>query len=83
MACANAATCVPAFLPVCPRSYPCARRGRARAGLASGRDGLEFAVDTGWITLRPRAAGVRVDGIELSQHVADVGVFERQSVSPL
>jgi len=41
------------------------------AGLANGRDALELAVGTGRIALPLRAAGVRVDGIELSQHMVD------------
>jgi len=41
------------------------------AGLANGRDVLEFAVGTGRIALPLRAAGVRVDGIELSEHMID------------
>jgi 16S rRNA A1518/A1519 N6-dimethyltransferase RsmA/KsgA/DIM1 with predicted DNA glycosylase/AP lyase activity len=44
---------------------------RFLAGLASGADALEFAVGTGRIALPLRAAGVRVDGIELSQHMID------------
>jgi SAM-dependent methyltransferase len=39
--------------------------------LASGGDALEFAVGTGRIALPLWAAGVRVDGIELSQHMVD------------
>jgi hypothetical protein len=38
------------------------------AQLAGGRDALEFAVGTGRIALPLTAAGVRVDGIEMSQH---------------
>jgi SAM-dependent methyltransferase len=41
------------------------------ARLAGGRDALELAVGTGRIALPLRAAGVRVDGIELSQHMVD------------
>ena len=41
------------------------------AGLTSRGDALEFAVGTGRIALPLRAAGVRVDGIELSQHMVD------------
>lgn len=41
------------------------------AGLAGGRDALEFAVGTGRIALPLRAAGVRVDGIEQSKHMVD------------
>jgi SAM-dependent methyltransferase len=41
------------------------------AGLASGREALELAVGTGRIALPLRAAGVRVDGIELSQDMVD------------
>lgn len=41
------------------------------ARLAGQRDALEFAVGTGRIALPLRAAGVRVDGIELSQDMAD------------
>src|SRR6266704_1648810 len=41
------------------------------AGLAGQRDALEFAVGTGRIALPLRAAGVRVDGIELSQDMVD------------
>ncbi|GGS57517.1 class I SAM-dependent DNA methyltransferase [Actinokineospora fastidiosa] len=39
---------------------------RFLAGMAAGRDALEFAVGTGRIALPLRAAGVRVDGIEQS-----------------
>jgi hypothetical protein len=38
------------------------------ARLAGGGDALEFAVGTGRIALPLQAAGVRVDGIELSRH---------------
>jgi SAM-dependent methyltransferase len=41
------------------------------ARLAGGRDALEFAVGTGRIALPLQAAGVRVDGIELSPHMVD------------
>lgn len=41
------------------------------AGLASGGDALEFAVGTGRIALPLRGTGIRVDGIELSQHMID------------
>jgi len=41
------------------------------AGLAGGRHALEFALGTGRIALPLRAAGVRVDGIELSEHMVD------------
>lgn len=41
------------------------------AGLAGGAQALELAVGTGRIALPLRAAGVRVDGIELSQHMVD------------
>jgi SAM-dependent methyltransferase len=41
------------------------------AQVAGGRDALEFAVGTGRIALPLRAAGVPVDGIELSQHMID------------
>jgi SAM-dependent methyltransferase len=41
------------------------------ARLAAGRDTLEFAIGTGRIALPLRAAGVRVDGIELSRHMVD------------
>jgi SAM-dependent methyltransferase len=41
------------------------------AGLASGAEALEFAVGTGRIALPLWAAGVRVDGIELSPHMID------------
>jgi SAM-dependent methyltransferase len=41
------------------------------AQLALGRDALEFAVGTGRIALPLTAAGVRVDGIEVSQHMVD------------
>jgi SAM-dependent methyltransferase len=41
------------------------------AGLAGGGDALELAVGTGRIALPLRAAGVRVDGIELSQDMVD------------
>jgi SAM-dependent methyltransferase len=41
------------------------------AQLAGQRDALEFAVGTGRIALPLMAAGVRVDGIELSTHMVD------------
>jgi SAM-dependent methyltransferase len=41
------------------------------AGLAGGGDALEFAVGTGRIALPLSAAGVRVDGIEQSEHMVD------------
>ncbi len=41
------------------------------ARLAGGRDALELAVGTGRIALPLSRAGVRVDGIELSQHMVD------------
>jgi SAM-dependent methyltransferase len=41
------------------------------ARLAGGRDALEFAVGTGRIALPLMRAGVRVDGIELSQDMVD------------
>ncbi|HEX5878587.1 MAG TPA: class I SAM-dependent methyltransferase [Actinomycetota bacterium] len=41
------------------------------AGLAGDRDALELAVGTGRVALPLRAAGVRVDGIELSQDMVD------------
>jgi SAM-dependent methyltransferase len=41
------------------------------ARLAGGRDALELAVGTGRIALPLMAAGVRVDGIELSQDMVD------------
>ena len=41
------------------------------ARLASGRDALELAVGTGRIALPLAATGVRVDGIELSEHMVD------------
>jgi SAM-dependent methyltransferase len=41
------------------------------AGLAGQRDALEFALGTGRIALPLMRAGVRVDGIELSQHMVD------------
>ncbi len=41
------------------------------AQLAAGRDALELAVGTGRIALPLGAAGVRVDGIELSPHMID------------
>ena len=41
------------------------------AQLAGGRNALEFAVGTGRIALSLTAAGVRVDGIEMSQHMVD------------
>jgi SAM-dependent methyltransferase len=41
------------------------------AALARGRDALEFAVGTGRIALPLTAAGVRVDGIELSRHMVE------------
>jgi SAM-dependent methyltransferase len=44
---------------------------RFLAGLAGGADALELAVGTGRIALPLRAAGVRVDGIELSQDMVD------------
>ena len=40
------------------------------ARLAGGRDALELAVGTGRIALPLSRAGVRVDGIELSQHTS-------------
>ena len=41
------------------------------ARLAGDREALEFAVGTGRIALPLQAAGVRVDGIELSPHMVD------------
>ena len=41
------------------------------ARLADGRDALELAVGTGRIALPLKAVGVRVDGIELSEHMVD------------
>ena len=41
------------------------------ARLADGRDALELAVGTGRIALPLMAVGVRVDGIELSEHMVD------------
>jgi SAM-dependent methyltransferase len=41
------------------------------ARVAAGRDALEFAVGTGRIALPLMQAGVRVDGIELSQDMVD------------
>jgi SAM-dependent methyltransferase len=41
------------------------------AGVAGGGDVLELAVGTGRIAVPLRAAGVRVDGIELSQDMVD------------
>jgi SAM-dependent methyltransferase len=41
------------------------------ASLAGGGDALELAVGTGRIALPLRAAGVGVDGIELSEHMVD------------
>ncbi|HTX12047.1 MAG TPA: class I SAM-dependent methyltransferase [Solirubrobacteraceae bacterium] len=41
------------------------------ASLASRGDALEFAIGTGRIALPLTRAGVRVDGIELSQHMVD------------
>jgi SAM-dependent methyltransferase len=41
------------------------------AQLAKGGDALEFAVGTGRVALPLTAAGVRVDGIELSQDMVD------------
>ncbi len=41
------------------------------SGLARGRDALEFAVGTGRIALPLMAAGLRVDGIELSRDMVD------------
>jgi hypothetical protein len=41
------------------------------ARLAGERDALEFAVGTGRIALPLMAAGVRVDGIEMSTHMVD------------
>ena len=38
---------------------------------ARQRDALEFAVGTGRIALQLMAAGVHVDGIELSMHMVD------------
>jgi SAM-dependent methyltransferase len=59
------------------RTYDADARGdeeetvRFLAGLAGGGDALEFAVGTGRIALPLQAAGVRVDGIEQSQHMVD------------
>jgi SAM-dependent methyltransferase len=44
---------------------------RFLAGLAGGADALELAVGTGRIALPLRAAGVRVDGVELSKDMVD------------
>jgi SAM-dependent methyltransferase len=41
------------------------------ARLAGGREALELAVGTGRIALPLTRAGVRVDGIEMSQHMVD------------
>lgn len=41
------------------------------ARLAGGRDALEFAIGTGRIALELARAGIRVDGIELSQDMVD------------
>jgi SAM-dependent methyltransferase len=41
------------------------------AGIARRRDALELAVGTGRIALPLTAAGVRVDGIEMSRHMVD------------
>ena len=41
------------------------------ARLASGREVLEFAVGTGRIALPLAAAGVAVDGIEMSPHMVE------------
>ena len=41
------------------------------ARLAGGQDALEFAVGSGRIALPLTRAGVRVDGIEQSQHMVD------------
>jgi SAM-dependent methyltransferase len=59
------------------RRYDTHRRGDEEetvaflAGLAAGRDALEFAVGNGRIALPLAQAGVRVDGIELSQDMVD------------
>ncbi|MFC7486398.1 methyltransferase domain-containing protein [Knoellia sp. CPCC 206453] len=42
------------------------------AGLAAGRDALEFAIGTGRMAFPLSHGGVRVDGIELSQAMVDV-----------
>lgn len=42
------------------------------AGLAAGRDALEFAIGTGRMAIPLSRKGVRVDGIELSQAMVDV-----------
>src|SRR3954447_16554565 len=44
---------------------------RFLAALAAGRDALELAVGTGRIALPLTSAGVRVDGVELSQDMVD------------
>ena len=41
------------------------------AGLANGGSALEFGVGTGRVALRLRSRGVRVEGIELSQPMAE------------
>jgi len=41
------------------------------AGLAHGGSALDFGVGTGRVTLRLRSRGVRVEGIELSQPMAE------------
>jgi len=59
------------------RTYDADARGdeeetvRFLAGLAGPHDALEFAVGTGRIALPLQAAGVRVDGIEQSQHMVE------------
>lgn len=54
------------------------------AGLAGGRDALELAVGTGRIALPLAAAGVAVDGIEMSPHMVpqDRPVICRRRGSP-
>ncbi|MEU1732333.1 class I SAM-dependent methyltransferase [Streptosporangium sp. NPDC020145] len=41
------------------------------AGLAAGRDALEFAVGTGRVALPLAGSGIRVDGVELSPDMVD------------
>jgi SAM-dependent methyltransferase len=65
------------FGPDVAQSYDTSLRGDEEetvaflAGLAGGRDALEFAAGTGRITLPLHRAGVRVDGIEQSQAMVD------------
>jgi len=61
---------VEATTPTIPEGMR-SRPSRFLAQHAGQRDALEFAVGTGRIALPLMAAGVRVDGIELSMHTAD------------